>query len=111
MVLDEETGERLWTQEWPATYRNIHFKFATGPRATPTVDGDRVYILGAAGMLSCFDAATGDLVWRIDTQAEYGVTVPVYGVSQSPLVEGDLLIVVLGGEPDAKIAAFDKATG
>ena len=111
VVLDEETGERLWTQEWPATYRNIHFKFATGPRATPTVDGDRVYILGAAGMLSCFDAATGDLVWRIDTQAEYGVTVPVYGVSQSPLVEGDLLIVVLGGEPDAKIAAFDKATG
>ena len=111
VVLDEETGERLWTQEWPATYRNIHFKFATGPRATPTVDGDRVYILGAAGMLSCFDTATGDLVWRIDTQDEYGVTVPVYGVSQSPLVEGDLLIVVLGGEPDAKVAAFDKATG
>ena len=111
VVLDEETGERLWTQEWPATYRNIHFKFATGPRATPTVDGDRVYILGAAGMLSCFDTATGGLVWRIDTPAEYGVTVPVYGVSQSPLVEDDLLIVVLGGEPDAKIAAFDKATG
>ena len=50
-------------------------------------------------------------MWRIDTPAEYGVTVPVYGISQSPLVEGDLLIVVLGGEPDAKIAAFDKATG
>ena len=111
LVLDEETGGQLWTQEWPATYRNIHFKFATGPRATPTVDGDRVYILGAAGMLSCFDTATGDLVWRIDTPAEYGVTVPVFGVSQAPLVEGDLLIVVLGGEPDAKIAAFDKATG
>ena len=111
VVLDEETGDLLWTQEWPATYRNIHFKFATGPRATPTVEGGRVYILGAAGMLSCFDTATGDLVWRIDTQADYGVTVPVYGVSQSPLVEGDLLIVVLGGEPDAKIAAFDKATG
>ena len=110
-AFDEETGERLWAQTWPATYRNIHFKFATGPRATPTVDGDRVYVLGAAGMLSCFDTATGDLVWRIDAPAEYGVTVPVYGVSQSPLVEGDLLIVVLGGEPDAKIAAFDKATG
>ena len=81
VVLDEETGELLWTREWPATYRNIHFKFATGPRATPTVDGDRVYILGAAGMLSCFDTATGDLVWRIDTPAEYGVTVPVYGIS------------------------------
>ena len=72
VALDEETGERLWAQTWPATYRNIHFKFATGPRATPTVDGDRVYVLGAAGMLSCFDTATGDLVWRIDAPAEYG---------------------------------------
>ena len=49
LVLDEETGEVLWTREWPATYRNIHFKFAIGPRATPTVDGERVYVLGAAG--------------------------------------------------------------
>ena len=91
--------------------RNIHFKFAIGPRATPTVDGDRVYILGAAGTLSCFDTATGDLVWRVDTGADYGVTVPAFGVSQSPLVEGDHLIALLGGEPDAMVVAFDKLTG
>ena len=64
--------------EWPAAYRNIHFKFAIGPRATPTVDGDRVYILGAAGTLSCFEVETGDLLWRVDTAADYGVTVPVF---------------------------------
>ena len=62
-------------------------------------------------MLSCFDTATGDLIWRNDTTADYGVTVPVFGVSQSPLVEGEHLIVLLGGEPDAKVVAFDKATG
>ncbi len=111
LALDEETGEVLWTREWPATYRNIHFKFAIGPRATPTVDGGRVHVLGAAGMLSCFDVATGDLLWRVDTAADYGVTVPVFGVSQSPLVEGDHLIALLGGEPDAMVVAFDKRTG
>ena len=111
VALDEETGAVLWTWEWPATYRNIVPVFATGPRAMPTVDGDRVYILGAAGMLSCFDTASGDLIWQIDTVADYGVTVPVYGVAHSPLVEGELLITLLGGEPDAMVVAFDKATG
>ena len=111
VVLDEETGAVLWTREWPAAYRNIHFKFATGPRATPTVHGDRVYILGAAGMLSCFESETGGLVWQVDTVADYGLTVPVFGVSQSPLVEGDHLIVLLGGEPDAMVVAFDRTSG
>ena len=111
LTLDEETGAVLWSQEWPAAYRNIHAKFATGPRATPTVDGSRVYGLGAAGMISYMDTETGEVVWQIDTVAEYGTTVPVFGISQAPLVEGDLLIAVVGGEPDAKIVAFDKATG
>ncbi len=111
LALDEETGAVLWTQTWPAAYRNIQWKFANGPRTPPTVDGDRVYVLGAAGMISCLDAATGEAVWQVDTAAEYGATVPVYGVSHAPLVEGDVLIIVVGGEPDAKIVGFDKATG
>ncbi len=111
VALDEETGEVQWTQTWPATYRNIHRKFANGPRAPPTVDGSRVYVLGAAGMLSCLDAETGDVVWQVNTDDEYAATVPVYGVSHAPVVEGDLLIAVVGGEPDAKIVGFDKATG
>ena len=111
LALDEQTGAVLWSQAWPATYRNIQFKFANGPRTTPTDDGERVYVLGAAGMLSCLDAASGDVVWRVDTTVDYDTTVPAFGFSQSPLVEGDLLIAVVGGEPDAKIVAFDKATG
>ena len=111
LTLDEETGTVLWSQSWPATYRNIHWKFANGPRTPPTVDGNRVYVLGAAGMLSCLDVEAGDFVWQVDTVTEYGATVPVYGVSHAPLVEGDFLIAVVGGEPDAKIVGFDKATG
>ena len=111
VVFDEETGALLWQQEWPATYRNLQFKFATGPRAVPTVDERRVYTLGAAGMLSCFDTETGDLLWRVVTVTDYDSTVPVQGTSQAPIVEGDLLIAAVGGEPDAKVVAFDKVTG
>ena len=111
VVFDEETGTVLWQQEWPATYRNLQFKFATGPRAVPTVDENRVYTLGAAGMLSCFDTETGDLLWRVDTVTDYDSTVPVQGTSQAPIVEGNLLVAAVGGEPDAKVVAFDKVTG
>ena len=111
VALDEQTGAVLWEREWPATYRNLQWKFANGPRATPAVDGERVYVLGAAGMLLCFDTGTGELIWQVDTTVDYDLTVPVYGVSQSPLVEGNNLIVLLGGEPDAKVVAFDKETG
>ncbi|GIT68063.1 MAG: hypothetical protein Ct9H300mP25_15350 [Acidobacteriota bacterium] len=62
-------------------------------------------------MLSCFDTETGDLLWRVDTVTDYDSTVPVQGTSQAPIVEGDLLIAAVGGEPDAKIVAFDKVTG
>ena len=111
VVFDEETGALLWQQEWLATYRNLQIKFATGPRAVPTIDGPRVYTLGAAGMLSCFDTQTGELVWRVDTVTDYDSTVPVQGTSQAPIVEGNLLIAAVGGEPDAKVVAFDKVTG
>ena len=97
LCLEEETGELLWTQEWPATYRNLHVTFAIGPRATPSVDGDRIYVVGAAGMILSLETATGAVVWQVDTVAEYGTTVPVYGVSSAPLVDGDTTALVSGG--------------
>lgn len=111
VVFDEETGVELWQRQWPATYRNLRVTFATGPRATPTVDGDRVYVLGAAGMRSCFETEAGALVWRVDMGVDYESTVPVQGTTHAPLVEGDLLIAVVDGDPDAKVVAFNKVTG
>ena len=111
VALDEQTGALLWTQEWPATYRNLHAKFATGPRATPAVDGDRIFVVGAAGTILCLDVRTGAVLWQVDTTAAYGATVPVYGFSASPLVDGERLIVLVGGEPDALVVAFDTGTG
>jgi len=111
LALDEMTGEILWTHEWPTEYRNLQLSYATGPRATPTVDGDYVYVAGGAGMLLCLEVETGEVVWQRDTVSEYDTTVPVWGTSSSPLVDGDLVISVVGGEPDALVVAFDKSSG
>ncbi len=111
VALDEQTGAVLWTHEWATTYRNILGSFATGPRATPTVAGNQVYVIGAGGMIRCLDTATGAVVWQIDTVAEYDTTVPVYGISNAPLVDGPRLIALVGGDPDALVVAFDTMTG
>ncbi len=111
LALDEETGEVLWTHEWTTSYRMLSVSYAIGPRATPTVDGDRVYVVGATGRLFCFDVETGAVRWQKDYVAEYGTSVPVWGIASAPLVDDDRLITVVGGEPDALVVAFDKLTG
>jgi outer membrane protein assembly factor BamB len=111
IALDEQTGEVLWTYEWQTSYRMFQVVYAIGPRATPTVDGDRVYFLGATGRLFCFDVKTGTVIWEKDYVADYGATVDVWGMVSSPLVDGDRLITIAGGEPDALVVAFDKRTG
>ena len=89
----------LWTHEWPTSYRMLSVAYAVGPRATPTVDGDRVYVVGGTGRLFCFDVETGRVLWEKDYVAEYGTSVPVWGIVSAPLVDGDRLITVVGGEP------------
>ena len=113
IALDEQTGRILWTFEWPVDYRGM--SYAQGPRATPTVDGDRVYVAGADGKLFCLDAATGAVRWKKDFVADYKADRAKWGFdwgfSSSPLVDGDRLIALVGGHPDAKVVAFDKQTG
>ena len=111
LALDEQTGEVLWTHEWQTSYRMLSVAYAVGPRATPTVDGDRVYVVGGTGRLFCLDVATGRVLWEKDYVAEYGTSVPTWGIVSAPLVDGDRLITVVGGEPDALVVAFDKHTG
>ena len=111
LALDEQTGEVLWTHEWPTSYRMLMASFAVGPRATPTVDGDRVYVVGATGVLSCLDVETGDLLWRKRYIEDYDTSVPTWGITSAPLVDGDRLITIVGGEPDTLVMAFDRRTG
>jgi outer membrane protein assembly factor BamB len=111
LCLDEATGKVLWTREWPVSYARIMASYAIGPRATPTVDGDRVYVMGAVGDLLAIDVATGQVAWSHDFVEEYDASIPIWGTSSAPLVDGDLLIAVAGAEPDGKVIAYDKRTG
>ena len=109
LCLDEKTGKILWTREWDADYRGIGYPF--GPRATPTVDGDRVYVVGASGIFLCLNVRTGDVIWRKNYVKDFGTEMPTWGIANAPLVDGDRVIAIVGGRPDAKIVAFDKLTG
>ena len=84
LALDEQTGEVLWTYEWGATYRALLASYAAGPLATPTVDDDRVYMLGATGLLWCLNVETGAVVWHRNFQAEYDASLPPWGPPAPP---------------------------
>ncbi len=111
LALDERTGALLWSHEWTTSYRMLMASYALGPRATPTVDGGRVYVVGATGRLLCLEVETGAVVWQKDYAADYDTSIPVWGTTSAPLVDGDRLITLVGGKPDALVIAFDKRTG
>ena len=97
--------------EWQTNYSGLQLVYAIGPRATPTVDGDRVYVLGAMGNLLALDVKTGGVIWQKDYVKDFNASVPTWGITGAPLVDGDRLICLVGGEPDAKVIALDKRTG
>jgi outer membrane protein assembly factor BamB len=119
-----ETGESLWTFEYPTDYRD-YYGYNNGPRCCPAVDGDRAYIFGAEGMLHCLGVQDGKLIWKVDTQADFHVVQNFFGVGSTPVVEGELLLVQVGGSPKGSdpddfarlkgdssgLVAFDKYTG
>jgi outer membrane protein assembly factor BamB len=107
LCLDERTGQILWTYDYPCAYS---IAYGSGPRATPTMQGDRVYTLGAMGDLCCLDVMTGKLVWKKSFRQDYGAQVPLYGFAGAPLVDGDRLIVTVGGT-DQAVVALDRHTG
>jgi outer membrane protein assembly factor BamB len=125
--LDRATGTHLWQFTYPTTYSDS-FNYNNGPRSCPVVDGDRVYIFGAEGMLHCLRVKDGKKIWDVDTRKAFHVIPNFFGVGSAPVVEGGLLIVQVGGSPeDAKastyqdfsdlkgdksgVVAFDKLTG
>jgi outer membrane protein assembly factor BamB len=109
--MNSETGELRWEFTYPSTYRDA-FGYNNGPRCCPVVDGDRVYIHGAQGMLHCVHARSGKPLWNVNTYAEFGVIPNFFGVGSTPVIEGDLLIVQVGGSPrGSDQLAFDILKG
>ena len=107
LCLDAATGRLLWKHEQDVPYS---ISYASGPRCTPTVADGLVYTLGSEGNLLCLDAADGRLVWSKDFKKDYAAPTPIWGFCGHPLVEGDLLVCLVGG-PGSVAVAFDKKTG
>lgn len=126
VCLNAETGEKLWDFGYESEYEDT-YGYNDGPRCAPLVDGNRVYIYGVEGMLHCLDATTGKKIWAVNTAEKYNVIQNFFGIGSCPIVEGDLLLVMVGGSPPGMrvprgqldlvkpngtgIVAFDKRTG
>lgn len=104
---DAVTGKLQWTYEYPCAY---YISYPAGPRASPAVAGNRVYTLGAEGDLHCLDVATGRVVWARSFKSDYGVTTQTWGFASPPLVDGDRVFCLVGGEGHT-VVAFDRETG
>ncbi len=81
-----------------------------GTRTTPTVDGDRLYLMSGQGRIACHKATTGEHIWHIDTFDKFKGKNITWGIAESPLIEGEMVICTPGG-PDATIVALNKMTG
>jgi outer membrane protein assembly factor BamB len=106
---DATTGKPGWKFDYATQYVD-GFSKGDGPRSTPAIDGNRVYTLGAEGILHCLDLKTGAKQWRVDLLAVYRPPQSFFGVGTSPVVEGDHVLVNVGGKK-AGIVAFHKETG
>ena len=103
-----ETGKVRWTHADPVRFEDK--QGGDGPRATPTIVGGRVYVMGATGILNCLDGATGEKAWAHDVLKENNQSNIIWGKSCSPLVVGDV-VVVTGGKAGPTLLAFDKESG
>jgi len=106
---DWESGGKLWTHSYDCRYEKVSYQ--DGPRAAVSIDEGRAFALGTMGHLHCLDAATGDVLWARDLNREYRIVMPIWGIAASPLVDGDRVIVQIGGSDGACIVAFDTQSG
>jgi outer membrane protein assembly factor BamB len=114
LCLDAGTGRTLWEFRYPCDYDEhptMDQRFKSGPRATPTIDGEHVYTLGTTGLLHCLAAKTGKKVWQRDLLELAKRKIPEFGYCGSPLIVGDRLFVHPGGEQGNSLAALHKKDG
>lgn len=109
VAYDLATGGTIWSQADATRYRSI--VAGDGPRATPTLDGGRVFTLGSTGVLNCLDLKSGERLWARNILLDGGAEVPQYGTASSPLVFDDRVVVSAGGPDGRSLLAYDRGTG
>jgi len=107
LCLNEADGNLLWKHEYNCAYT---VSYPAGPRVTPLVHDGKVYVLGAEGHLLCLDSEKGKVIWSRELTKDYNTKTPLWGFAAHPLIDGNKLICVVGGEGSVAVA-FDKDTG
>ena len=108
--LRADTGEPLWKHTEPSQFQDP-YGYNNGPRCSPVLTKDRCYTLGAEGTLVCLSLVDGKPIWKRELRKEYTIPDGFFGVGSSPLLEGNTLIVLVGGQPNSGVVAFDATTG
>lgn len=108
-ALDEKTGKQIWSTRIDGAIRLDAPQGGYGSRSTPTIDGNKLYVVGVGGLLACLETSTGRVVWQTSLVKDHGGRVPAWGYCESPLVEGDRVIATPGGKNT--LVAFRKTDG
>ena len=105
-----QTGQKLWRFAYPSQFRDP-YGYNNGPRCSPILTAQHCFTLGAEGKLLCLKIEDGGLVWKRDLKADYEIPDGFFGVGATPILEGNKLIVLVGGQPNSGVVAFDANTG
>lgn len=108
ICLDSATGNEVWVHSYPAEY-TVSYK--AGPRASVTIDNGRAYAVGSMGYFHCFNAATGEVLWKRDLNSEYNIQMPIWGIASSPLIYKQSVILQVSGADGACMVALNLADG
>ena len=108
--LHAERGDSRWQFRYGTEFED-RYGYNNGPRASPVIDGDFVYVMSAEGLLHCLRLASGAMVWSRDLRVEYKAQQDFFGIASTPLIEAGLLIVNVGAPGGPSVMAFDKVTG
>jgi outer membrane protein assembly factor BamB len=105
-----DSGEVVWQYAYPSEYSDP-YGYNNGPRCSPILDDGQCITLGAEGMLTCLNLQDGSLIWQHDLQEKFKLPDWFFGVGSSPILDGERLIVLVGGQPDSGVAAFNRRDG
>ncbi len=108
--LEANTGKSLWKYAYSSDFRDP-YGYNNGPRCSPTLTDSYCYTLGAKGKLLCLTLVDGELVWERDLLKEFTIPDGFFGVGATPILEGGKLIVLVGGQPNSGVVAFNSENG
>lgn len=109
-AFEAATGKPKWRHAYPSQFVDP-YGYNNGPRCSPLLTSNRCYTFGAEGRLVCTDLTTGKMIWERDTAKDWTVPAAFFGVGSTPVLESNRLFVMVGGQPNSGMVAFDASTG